>query len=84
MADATISSKGQITIPAAVRNALKLKAGTRVRFLEEEDGRFSFVPVTTSIRAMKGIVPKLGRTVSLEEMDQAIAEGACRGVKPAR
>jgi AbrB family looped-hinge helix DNA binding protein len=84
MSEATISSKGQITIPAVVRDALKLKAGTRIRFLEEEDGRFSFVPVTGSIRAMKGIVPKLDRTVSLEEMDQAIAEGACEGIKAAR
>jgi AbrB family looped-hinge helix DNA binding protein len=84
MAEATITSKGQITIPATVRNALGLKTGTRIRFLEDEDGRFSFVPVTGSIRAMKGIVPKLGRTVSLEEMDQAISEGACRGMKPAR
>lgn len=84
MAEATISSKGQITIPATVRNALGLKTGTRIRFLEEEDGRFSFIPVTGSIRAMKGIVPKLDRVVSLEEMDEAIAEGACRGMKAAR
>jgi len=84
MSEATISSKGQITIPAAVRSALKLKAGTRVRFLKEDDGRFSFVPVTGSIRALKGIVPSIGRPVSLEEMDQAIAEAASRGLKPAR
>jgi len=84
MSEATISSKGQITIPAAVRSALKLKAGTRVRFLQEEDGRFSLVPVTSSILAMKGIVPKLNRPVSLEEMDDAIAEGAIERFKAAR
>lgn len=84
MAEATISSKGQITIPAAVREALKLKAGTRIQFLQEGDGRFSFVPVKSSILAMKGIVPKLDRTVSLEEMDNAIAEGAIEGSKVAR
>ncbi len=84
MSEATISSKGQITIPAAVRSALNLKAGTRVRFLQEEDGRFSFVPVTGSILAMKGIVPKLNRPVSLEEMDNAIAEGAIDRFKASR
>lgn len=84
MAEAKISSKGQITIPANVRRALNLKTGTRIRFIEQEDGRFSFVPLTGSIREMKGIVPSIGRTVSLEEMDQAIAEGASRGMKPAQ
>ena len=84
MAEATITSKGQITIPATVRNTLGLKAGTRIRFIEDEDGGFSFVPVTGSIRALKGIVPGRGRNVTLEEMDEAIAEGASRGMKPAR
>lgn len=83
MAEATISSKGQITIPATVRRTLGLKAGTRIRFVEDEEGRFSFAPVTGSIRALKGIVPRLDRTVSLAEMDQAIANGASRGYKAA-
>lgn len=38
---AKISSKGQITIPASVRNALKLKAGDKIVILEE-NGRFYF------------------------------------------
>ncbi len=38
---AKISSKGQITIPVSVRNALKLKAGDKVLILEE-NGRFYF------------------------------------------
>lgn len=76
MAEATISSKGQIAIPVAVREALSLKGDTRIQFQQEQDGRFSFVPVTNSILSMKGIVPRLGGTVSLEEMDEAIAQGA--------
>lgn len=38
---AKISSKGQITIPVSVRNALKLKAGDKIVILEE-NGRFYF------------------------------------------
>lgn len=38
---AKISSKGQITIPISVRNALKLKAGDKIVILEE-NGRFYF------------------------------------------
>ena len=36
---AKISSKGQITIPVAVRNKLKLKAGDKIVIMEE-NGRF--------------------------------------------
>ena len=38
---AKLSSKGQITIPVSVRNALKLKAGDKIVILEE-NGRFYF------------------------------------------
>ena len=38
---AKISSKGQITIPIAVRNKLKLKAGDKI-IIMEENGRFYF------------------------------------------
>ncbi len=38
---AKISSKGQITIPASVRNKLKLKTGDKIVILEE-NGRFYF------------------------------------------
>ena len=38
---AKISSKGQITIPISVRQALKLKSGDKV-VIQEENGRFYF------------------------------------------
>lgn len=38
---AKISSKGQITIPISVREALKLKTGDKV-VIQEENGRFYF------------------------------------------
>ena len=45
MGTATITSKGQITIPKKVREALGLKAGDRVLFLPEEDGRVYIYPI---------------------------------------
>lgn len=36
MSIATVTSKGQITIPADVRQALQVEAGDRVGFLEAE------------------------------------------------
>ena len=38
MATATITTKGQITIPKSVRMKLKLEAGHRVEFIETDAG----------------------------------------------
>ncbi len=40
MSTATVTGKGQITIPADVRQALQAKAGDRVEFVQIEPGRF--------------------------------------------
>jgi len=79
MASATVTSKGQITIPAKVRNALGLDPGDRVEFVEIGKREFSIVPATGSVRELKGIFKgRRTRPVSLEEMDRAIAKGAAR------
>jgi len=44
MATATLTSKGQLTLPAEVRAKLRLKAGDRVSFVETEDGGFMLLP----------------------------------------
>lgn len=73
MTTATISSKGQITIPADVRHALQVDTGDRVEFVEVEPGRYEFVAATRSVTALKGMFGKATRTVSIEEMNSAIA-----------
>ena len=44
MVTAVLSTKGQITIPVAVREALGLDAGDRLEFVEVAKGRFELVP----------------------------------------
>ena len=73
MTTATISSKGQITIPADVRHALHVDAGDRVEFVEVEPGRYEFVAATRSVTELKGMFGKAARTVSIEEMNRVIA-----------
>jgi AbrB family looped-hinge helix DNA binding protein len=75
---ATVTSKGQITLPKALRERLNLAAGDRVEFVLEADGVVRMMPRTTSITHLKGMLPKPPRPVSLEEMDEAIAAGAHR------
>ena len=73
MTTATISSKGQITIPADVRHALQVDVGDRVEFVEIGPGKYEFVAATRSVTELKGMFGKAKRTVSIEEMNRAIA-----------
>ena len=72
MATATITSKGQITIPKSVRTKLKLEAGHRLEFIETAAG-FLVKPATRDIRSLKGILPKPRRPVSIEDMNRSIS-----------
>lgn len=74
MATATLTGQGRITIPIEVRRALRLDAGDRVEFVEVEQGRFGIVPATRSVTVLKGMLGKPKRTVSIDEMNAAIAK----------
>ena len=76
MPTATVTSKGQITIPLKVRSDMGLVAGDRVDFVRMDEGHYAVVPATHSVRSLKGIVPKPDKPVSLEDMQEAIAAGA--------
>jgi antitoxin PrlF len=73
MTTAILSSKGQITIPLAVRQKLGVATGDRVEFVELAPGQFALVPAVVDVRALKGIVPKPRRPVSVEEMRRIVA-----------
>ncbi|MEO8527620.1 MAG: AbrB/MazE/SpoVT family DNA-binding domain-containing protein [Pseudolysinimonas sp.] len=80
MPTATVTSKGQITIPLEIRNRFGIHAGTRVHFVVHDDNTIDFVPATRSIRDLAGILKYDGPPVSIEEMDATIAEAAARGM----
>lgn len=73
---ATVNSKGQITLPISVRNALGLSAGAQVDFLPV-DGSFVLVPVRSDVSSLKGrVAGRVKKPVSVEAMNEAIAAGA--------
>jgi AbrB family looped-hinge helix DNA binding protein len=74
MTTATITSKGQVTIPKDVRTRLGIDTGDRVEFVEIQDGVFQIVAATQDVQALKGIVPRPKKPVTVEAMKQAIAE----------
>lgn len=72
--EATLTSKGQITIPKAVRDSLNLHVGDRVGFLFDPDGSVRIVPATRSVTELKALLPRPARALSLDEIDAVIAE----------
>ena len=72
--EAKLSSKGQATIPKAVRERLQIKSGDRFKFFFHPDGVIILPKISTA--RLKGMIPKPAKPVSLEEMDRAIAKGA--------
>lgn len=73
MTTATVTSQGQITIPSKVRRSLHLEAGDRVEFFELEPDQFLFMAANRSVTELKGMFGKVGKSVSTEDMNQAIA-----------
>jgi AbrB family looped-hinge helix DNA binding protein len=71
MSTATVTSKGQITIPSTIRSALNVVAGDRVEFVRTADDRFEVVAVTQEVGQMRGMI-KAKQTVSIDEMNQSI------------
>lgn len=74
MASATITSKGQVTLPKALRERLQLKAGDQIDFVEVNG---NVVLRTRHVRAtdLIGILKPVGdQPVSLDAMDAAIGE----------
>lgn len=79
MSTATLTSKGQITIPVQVRTALRLNAGDRIEFVEVGNGEFNIVAATRSVKELKGLFRgRRRKPVSIEEMNAAIAKAASR------
>jgi AbrB family looped-hinge helix DNA binding protein len=72
---ATLTSKGQITIPREIRDRLRLRTGDRVCFTEQPDGTVIFRPQNGSLLDLVGTlktVPRRRASVSVEEMGEAV------------
>ena len=75
MQESKVTAKGQTTLPRDVRAALGLETGDTVRYIVE-NGRVQMLKAR-HVRELAGMLHRPGqRTVSLEEMNEAIAEGA--------
>jgi AbrB family looped-hinge helix DNA binding protein len=78
MPRSTLTSKGQITVPKAVREALAVHPGDTLAFLIHDDGTVTVEAETVDLLQLRGAVKpgKLGLTV--EAMNEAIRRSAAR------
>jgi antitoxin PrlF len=76
MPTATLTSKGQITIPKEVREHLGVEAGDRLNFQIADGGEVIVEPETVDLRSLHGILKRRGRPVSLKAMELAVRRGA--------
>lgn len=72
----TMTSKGQTTIPVAVRKFLKLRPGDRVEFVMRDDGEVMLKTAKISVKQLAGILPPPQRAATLEEIQEAIEVSA--------
>ena len=74
MPDATLTTKGQVTIPKPVRDHLKLDTGARVSFVIQDDGVVVLKPVTRHVSELAGLLSRPHqRAVSVKAMAAGIA-----------
>jgi len=75
MPTATLTSKGQVTIPKEIRDRLRLQTGHRLEFEIDKNGKVILIPRNKDIRSLKGIIrSKRKKAPSVEEMNEAIAQ----------
>lgn len=76
MATATLTSKGQVTIPAETRAKLRLSTGSKIDFVENADGEIVLRPRRGDVRRLKGILDYSGPPATQEDIDAAVADAA--------
>ena len=76
MAIATLTSKGQVTIPHEIRQRLGLKTGDRIDFMLQADGNVLIKSKKIPFEQLRGIAKTdRRRPATVREMDEAIAAG---------
>jgi len=74
--ESALSSKGQVTIPKEARQRLNIGPGDRVKFFFDAQGKLVILPKLPVSALYRIVGPYAGKPVTLEEMEEGIAEGA--------
>lgn len=78
MPRSTLTSKGQITVPKVVREALAVHPGDTLAFLIHDDGTVTVEAETVDLLELRGAVKPRKSGVTVEAMNDAILRSAAR------
>lgn len=78
MPSATLTSKGQITLPKPIRERLGLTTGDRVAFRERPDGSVVLERETVDLLSLRGSVRPAVRGVSIDDMHAGVQRAVAR------
>jgi antitoxin PrlF len=74
MVTATITSKGQVTIPKTVRESLHLHSGDRIAFIMHDQMEAVLKPITKTVDQVFGRLHKPGQAIkTVVAMNRAVA-----------
>ena len=74
MSTATLTSKGQITMPRTVRHDLGLQPGDRIVFVQIAPDRYELVAANGEVTALKGMFGPVKQAVAVAIMNKAIGK----------
>ena len=81
MPTATVTSKGQVTVPQEIRRRLGIQPGDRLMFRVRDDGVLEVRPETGDLLELAGVLKPRVTGVTLADMEDAIAAGASESVR---
>lgn len=71
-----LTTKGQVTLPKICRDKLELLPGDKLDFVLLDNGVMHIVPIKQKASKLKGLIPRPAKPVSIDEMNQAIAQSS--------
>lgn len=71
MLQSIMTKRGQVTIPTEIRQKFGLCSGNKLEFVLKDD-QIIIRPINSSIRKLKGILPKPEKTLTCDEMNVII------------
>lgn len=76
MSLATLTSKGQVTIPKNIRDSLQIQTGDKIEFTLNDKNEFVIKPITKKASDVAGLLNKYkkAKPVSIEEMNKAVTQ----------
>ena len=82
---ATVSEKGQVTLPKKLRDPMGIQPGARLNFLLAEDGTLRVLLQARGASSLFGLLARPGQqALALDQMDQAVTVAVRVRSRPAR